>query len=200
MVAEAQVEQEEYWNTAQISSWAETTADTLAATVPDTFDEALRFAVDNLNSAAQDVTEAWDQFSSWIAVPSFQPPNETSARQAATRAIRVSSDASEINLKPRPQDFKTEEAVQHLSSRTLQPRTITGSPAVHVGTSDLTRLQDRLESCGLLEHKMAADGNCQFRALSDQIYEVQSHHSAVRSAIVKQLKAHPERLVADGHQ
>ncbi|XP_040867258.1 OVARIAN TUMOR DOMAIN-containing deubiquitinating enzyme 12 isoform X2 [Glycine max] len=43
---------------------------------------------------------------------------------------------------------------------------------------------------GLCEVKVSGDGNCQFRALSDQLYRSPEHHKHVRKEIVKQLKDH----------
>ncbi|KAK9920939.1 hypothetical protein M0R45_029476 [Rubus argutus] len=51
---------------------------------------------------------------------------------------------------------------------------------------------DRLQLYGVVEHKVQGDGNCQFRALSDQLYHSQDHHNDVRGQVVNQLKSHPE--------
>lgn len=39
---------------------------------------------------------------------------------------------------------------------------------------------------------VAADGNCQFRALSVQLYGEEAHYAALRDRIVEQLRGHPE--------
>ncbi|XP_051130273.1 OVARIAN TUMOR DOMAIN-containing deubiquitinating enzyme 12-like [Andrographis paniculata] len=65
-------------------------------------------------------------------------------------------------------------------------------PSVDEATSDHQRLLDRLQLYDLIEHKVEGDGNCQFRALSDQIYRTPEHHNFVRQQVVRQLKAHPE--------
>ncbi|KAF2323007.1 hypothetical protein GH714_032732 [Hevea brasiliensis] len=41
---------------------------------------------------------------------------------------------------------------------------------------------------GLYEVKVSGDGNCQFRALSDQMYKSPEHHKHIRKEVVKQLK------------
>ncbi|KAL5980010.1 OVARIAN TUMOR DOMAIN-containing deubiquitinating enzyme 12 [Asimina triloba] len=46
----------------------------------------------------------------------------------------------------------------------------------------------RLNVYGLYEVKVSGDGNCQFRAISDQMYRSPEHHKHVRKEIVKQLK------------
>ncbi|KAF8115289.1 hypothetical protein N665_0029s0125 [Sinapis alba] len=53
--------------------------------------------------------------------------------------------------------------------------------------SDHERLSQRLKLYGLVENKIQGDGNCQFRALSDQLYRSPEHHNAVREQVVNQL-------------
>ncbi|RZC56119.1 hypothetical protein C5167_014974 [Papaver somniferum] len=59
-------------------------------------------------------------------------------------------------------------------------------------TSHRLRLLQRLRANGLMEMEVAADGNCQFRALSDQLYHSSENHDYVRKLILNQLKSHPE--------
>ncbi|XP_076895261.1 OVARIAN TUMOR DOMAIN-containing deubiquitinating enzyme 12-like [Bidens hawaiensis] len=65
-------------------------------------------------------------------------------------------------------------------------------PSVDEATSDHQRLLDRLQMYNLIESKVQGDGNCQFRALSDQFYRSPEHHKFVRRQVVNQLKSHPE--------
>ncbi|CAI9268064.1 unnamed protein product [Lactuca saligna] len=65
-------------------------------------------------------------------------------------------------------------------------------PSVDEATSDHQRLLDRLQLYNLVESKVQGDGNCQFRALSDQFYRSPEHHKFVRRQVVNQLKSHPE--------
>nr|XP_019709805.1 OTU domain-containing protein DDB_G0284757 [Elaeis guineensis] len=65
-------------------------------------------------------------------------------------------------------------------------------PSVDEATSDHQRLIDRLQLYDLVELKVQGDGNCQFRALSDQFYRTPEHHKFVRQQVVNQLKSHPE--------
>ncbi|KAK3009101.1 hypothetical protein RJ639_015261 [Escallonia herrerae] len=51
-----------------------------------------------------------------------------------------------------------------------------------------SRSHPRLNIYGLYEVKVSGDGNCQFRALSDQIYRSPEYHKHVRKEVVKQLK------------
>ncbi|CAA0836510.1 Cysteine proteinases superfamily protein [Striga hermonthica] len=72
------------------------------------------------------------------------------------------------------------------------PRINGDIPSIDEATSDHQRLLDRLQLYDLIEHKVQGDGNCQFRALSDQFYRTPEHHKFVRQQVVRQLKAHPE--------
>src|SRR3989338_4495231 len=54
-------------------------------------------------------------------------------------------------------------------------------------------LNERLHAFGLTRYCVAGDGNCQFRALSDQIYRAKNMHRIVRGLVVKELTEHPER-------
>ncbi|POO01704.1 OTU domain containing protein [Trema orientale] len=65
-------------------------------------------------------------------------------------------------------------------------------PSIDEATSDHQRLLDRLQLYGFIEHKVQGDGNCQFRALSDQLYDTPENHNNVRSQVVNQLITHPE--------
>ncbi|KAM1050741.1 hypothetical protein ACFX13_033165 [Malus domestica] len=65
-------------------------------------------------------------------------------------------------------------------------------PSIDEATSDHQRLVDRLQLYGFVEHKVAGDGNCQFHALSDQLYQSPDNHEYVRKQVVNQLKSHPE--------
>ncbi|XP_020115217.1 uncharacterized protein LOC109729020 isoform X2 [Ananas comosus] len=65
-------------------------------------------------------------------------------------------------------------------------------PSVDEATSDHQRLIDRLQLYDLVELKVEGDGNCQFRALSDQFYRSPEHHKFVRQQVVNQLESHPE--------
>lgn len=61
-------------------------------------------------------------------------------------------------------------------------------PNLSDASLDHQRLQQRLIVYRLYEVKVSGDGNCQFRALSDQMYKSPEYHKHVRKEIVKQLK------------
>lgn len=79
-----------------------------------------------------------------------------------------------------------------LESMKHVPRTNLSFPTFEDASADHQRLADRLLLYGLTEQKIKGDGNCQFRALSDQLYRTPEHHKYVRKVVVKQLKANPE--------
>ncbi|XP_047083016.1 OVARIAN TUMOR DOMAIN-containing deubiquitinating enzyme 9-like [Lolium rigidum] len=70
-------------------------------------------------------------------------------------------------------------------------------PSFDEATMDHERLSDRLKLYELVEHKVKGDGNCQFRALSDQLYQTPDHHEFVREQIISQLKSN--RDAYDGY-
>ncbi|XP_073098467.1 OVARIAN TUMOR DOMAIN-containing deubiquitinating enzyme 12 isoform X2 [Elaeis guineensis] len=78
--------------------------------------------------------------------------------------------------------------LSNMSSVPHVPRINTFIPELSNATLDHQRLLQRLNAYGLYEVKVSGDGNCQFRALSDQMYRSPEHHKHVRKEIVKQLK------------
>ena len=58
------------------------------------------------------------------------------------------------------------------------------------------RLRRRLEEMGLEEVRMGDDGNCQFRALSWQLYGTQSLHASVRESVVQWIREHADSFMA----
>ncbi|KDP41893.1 hypothetical protein JCGZ_26911 [Jatropha curcas] len=68
------------------------------------------------------------------------------------------------------------------------PRINTYIPNLSDASMDHQRLIQRLNVYGLYEVRVSGDGNCQFRALSDQMYKSPEHHKHIRKEVVKQLK------------
>ena len=56
------------------------------------------------------------------------------------------------------------------------------------------KLTERLERLGLKEQEMGDDGNCQFRALSHQLYRSQRYHGTIRAKAVEQIQHHHTEL------
>ena len=69
-------------------------------------------------------------------------------------------------------------------------------PSSSAASLDHLKLDKRLELYGLKEFIVNGDGNCQFRAISDQLYGDQSHHASVRAVVIGQMRARPDRYAA----
>ncbi|CAI5984834.1 unnamed protein product [Closterium sp. NIES-64] len=65
-------------------------------------------------------------------------------------------------------------------------------PSLRESLSSHQTLTERLAVYGLRELPMVGDGNCQFRALADQLFRNANRHAAVRQAVVQQMRAHSE--------
>ncbi|XP_054813031.1 OVARIAN TUMOR DOMAIN-containing deubiquitinating enzyme 10 isoform X2 [Prosopis cineraria] len=84
----------------------------------------------------------------------------------------------------------TDEVGRRLSQMTPIPHVprINGDiPSIDEATSDHQRLLDRLQLYDFEERKVPGDGNCQFHALSDQLYGTHEHHEFVRRLAVDQV-------------
>eukprot|EP00246_Nothoceros_aenigmaticus_P015203 TRINITY_DN620_c0_g1_i3.p1 TRINITY_DN620_c0_g1~~TRINITY_DN620_c0_g1_i3.p1 ORF type:complete len:451 (-),score=46.33 TRINITY_DN620_c0_g1_i3:238-1590(-) len=82
--------------------------------------------------------------------------------------------------------------LHHMDSIPHVPKINGIIPTVDVASDDHQRLIERLYLYGLSENKIQGDGNCQFRALSDQLYRSPEHHKVVRKTVVEQLKSQPD--------
>ncbi|XP_056858151.1 OVARIAN TUMOR DOMAIN-containing deubiquitinating enzyme 11 isoform X2 [Raphanus sativus] len=87
--------------------------------------------------------------------------------------------------------------LSHLDSIPHTPRINTKIPDVNDATLDHELLSVRLATYGLAELQMEGDGNCQFRALADQLFGNPDYHKHVRKHIVKQLKE--QRKLYEGY-
>ncbi|KAF7818635.1 OTU domain-containing protein [Senna tora] len=91
-----------------------------------------------------------------------------------------------------PLDDEVGRRLNQMSPTPHVPRINGEIPSIDEATSDHQRLLDRLQLYDFVEHKVQGDGNCQFRALSDQLYHTPEYHKIVRRQVVNQLKSHPE--------
>ncbi|KAF3619385.1 putative cyanidin-3-O-glucoside 2-O-glucuronosyltransferase-like [Capsicum annuum] len=81
---------------------------------------------------------------------------------------------------------KLAKRLSHLDSIPHTPRVIGQIPDPNDATLDHGRLSSRLAAYGLAEFQIQGDGNCQFRALADQLYHNPEYHKHVRKEVVKQ--------------
>ena len=72
------------------------------------------------------------------------------------------------------------------------PKTQVTVPDADDARADHARLQARLRVYGMREKSVSGDGNCQFRALADQLYRDQGRHAEVRAAVIGQLRREPD--------
>ncbi|BBG99834.1 Cysteine proteinases superfamily protein [Prunus dulcis] len=88
-------------------------------------------------------------------------------------------------------DHRLGKRLSHLDSIPHTPR-VNGEiiPDVNDATQDHERLLERLATYDLSELQIEGDGNCQFRALADQLFRNPDYHKHVRKHVVKQLKHH----------
>ncbi|PON77626.1 Heat shock protein 70 family [Trema orientale] len=87
-------------------------------------------------------------------------------------------------------DRRLGKRLSHLDSIPHTPRVNGDIPDVNDATLDHERLSERLATYDLAELQMEGDGNCQFRALADQLFRSPDYHKHVRKQVVKQLKHH----------
>lgn len=78
--------------------------------------------------------------------------------------------------------------LSQLGSIPHTPRVNGKIPNLDNATLDHERLSERLGNYGLAEFQIEGDGNCQFRALADQIFRNPDYHKHVRKLVMKQLK------------
>ena len=76
--------------------------------------------------------------------------------------------------------------------RALEPKRFTNVPEPAFASHDHDRLDNRLRLYGLKEKKVRGDGNCQFRALADQLFRDQERHAECRAAVISQLRRERE--------
>ncbi|KAH7277194.1 hypothetical protein KP509_39G038500 [Ceratopteris richardii] len=82
--------------------------------------------------------------------------------------------------------------ITHIDFTPHIPKTNGEIPTDEDACAAHARLIERLMDYTLSELKVEGDGNCQFRAFSDQLYRSPAHHKAVRDNVVMQLCSHPE--------
>ncbi|XP_048432894.1 OVARIAN TUMOR DOMAIN-containing deubiquitinating enzyme 11 isoform X4 [Pyrus x bretschneideri] len=78
----------------------------------------------------------------------------------------------------------------HLNSIPHTPRVNGEIPDVNDATQDHERLSARLATYDLSELQIKGDGNCQFRAVADQLFRNPEYHKHVRKQVIKQLEHH----------
>jgi hypothetical protein len=109
----------------------------------------------------------------------------TSASQVG-RGVQILNEqlAAEQRFASSVKNQKNDLPIPNLSSRQVN----TPLPNDVEIESDHNRLKRRLQEFALVEHNVKTDGNCQYRALSFQLYENENKHEYVRKAVCEQLQ------------
>lgn len=74
----------------------------------------------------------------------------------------------------------------------FQPKVIVQVPTTDEAATDHTRLDTRLKLYNLREKVVRGDGNCQFRAVADQLFRDQERHAECRNVVINQLRRSSE--------
>jgi hypothetical protein len=78
--------------------------------------------------------------------------------------------------------------MRNAASVDFQPKVIVQIPTTDEAATDHTRLDTRLKLYNLREKVVRGDGNCQFRAVADQLFRDQERHAECRAVVVDQLR------------
>ena len=70
----------------------------------------------------------------------------------------------------------------------FQPKVVVQIPTTDEAATDHTRLDTRLKLYNLREKVVRGDGNCQFRAVADQLFRDQERHAECRAVVINQLR------------
>jgi len=111
-----------------------------------------------------------------------KPPAKSASPQPLSRT--ASSDNEESPQSQRRRRMGQEEKLDLMQNNLFMSDACVAA--------EVLRLQIQLESFGLEERTVRGDGNCQFSALSDQLYGTPDHHRLVREAVVIQLRKRHE--------
>ena len=74
----------------------------------------------------------------------------------------------------------------------FEPKVIVQVPTTDEAATDHTRLDTRLKLYNLQEKVVRGDGNCQFRAVADQLFRDQERHAECRNVVINQLRRSSE--------
>ncbi|CAN1781201.1 OVARIAN TUMOR DOMAIN-containing deubiquitinating enzyme 9 [Linum perenne] len=120
------------------------------------------------------------------ASPSFRQQNYPSMEESPYD-IDIADEHDEYAL-----DGEVGKRINQMVPIPLVPKINGEIPTLDEEVSDHQRLLDRLKVYFLVENKVQGDGNCQLRALSDQLYRSSDHHIFVRQQVVNRLRSHSE--------
>ncbi|XP_057462317.1 OVARIAN TUMOR DOMAIN-containing deubiquitinating enzyme 12-like isoform X2 [Actinidia eriantha] len=131
----------------------------------------------------------------WLSSSNYYSGDDMGPANSSSSPVHKSYDGEEYyyNLEITDESALDGEVCKRVNQMIPVPHVprINGDiPSTDEATSDHQRLLDRLKLYDLVEQRVQGDGNCQFRALSDQFYRTPEHHQFVRQEVVNQLKSH----------
>ena len=126
--------------------------------------------------------------------------NASSVGEAAPSAPGVPSTRHAHSLLPPPPPPPPNEdgvpfpegIMYNASSVDFQPKVVVQVPSTDEAATDHTRLDTRLKLYNLREKVVRGDGNCQFRAIADQLFRDQERHAECRVVVINQLRRRAE--------
>ena len=131
-----------------------------------------------------------------MAASTSAPTSAPTTSAPAPRASSVSVPRGQPPPPPGPPPAGVPSQHAHFvaaaASRELAPKRILSVPTPTFASKDHDRLDNRLAAYGLKEKKVRGDGNCQFRALADQLFGDQERHAECRAVVMNQLRAESE--------
>lgn len=86
---------------------------------------------------------------------------------------------------------KQEKAANRRARRQRQNQSNSDDPNENF-EDDVPKMKFQLEKLGLVLKEVEGDGNCLFRALSDQLYGCPDHHKRLRQEVVQYMRNHRE--------
>lgn len=113
-----------------------------------------------------------------------QPPEESTVDVQEQEALLASLQGLQLKREESSDSTVLQWALDE--SRTLQESVESSSAAAH------ERLRKVMDLYQASVRPVKGDGNCQFRALSQQLYGDEQYHADLRAQVTKQLQSEPE--------
>lgn len=132
------------------------------------------------------------------ALTDAAPDSAVGDDEAIARALGEEDDVASLALARELQREERDGVACALSQLSVQPWRQPPEAPLAPG-EDRARLRSLLALYGVEEGAVLGDGACQFRALSDQLYRTETHHGAVRAAVLAQLRREPARYAPFCH-
>ncbi|KAG5482419.1 hypothetical protein LSCM4_05678 [Leishmania orientalis] len=120
------------------------------------------------------------------SLPSDRTPGAAEALQPSLAAIRNSSKTSFLTSPKSSAAKKPTKVKNRKAPPTAAEQRLAREQIIRVGVQ---RLYQRLNELHLAVHHVQNDGNCQFRAISHQLFGNEDYHDIIRSQIVSYMRS-----------